>query len=152
MARKVALYLDTSIPNALFREPLERREFTSLFFQEIVPKSEVFISELVLDEIEATPEPKLRTLLLKSIEGFSVLPVSPEAEKLSPEYLKHLRIPEPDALHIAIATIEGIDYLATWNMEHIARERTRRIVDYINFIHYLHRLFIVTPKDLLEEG
>jgi hypothetical protein len=66
--------------------------------------------------------------------------------------LKHLRIPEPDALHIAIATIEGIDYLATWNMEHIARERTRRIVDYLNFIHYLHRLFIVTPKDLLEEG
>ncbi len=43
--------------------------------------------------------------LLKSIEGLPVLPAAPEAEKLTVEYLNYLKIPEPDALHIAIATV-----------------------------------------------
>lgn len=151
MPRKVTLYLDTSIPNALFQKPPERREFTLLFFRDVLPQFDAFLSELVLDEIEATPNPARRDLLIKSVEEFSILPISPEAERLAGEYLEVLRIPEADALHIAIATVEGIDYLVTWNMEHIAKERTRRIVDNVNFLHGLHRLFIVTPKDLFEE-
>jgi hypothetical protein len=84
--------------------------------------AKVFISELVLGEIEATPDSKLRAQLTDSIKGFSVLLVSTEAERLAQEYLKYLHIPELDTLHM------------TWNMEHLARERTRRIVDNINFL------------------
>lgn len=151
MPRKAALYLDTSVPNALFQEPPERAGVTSLFYRDVLRRFEVFVSELVLAEIEATPDAARRQSLLESVEGFSMLSVSAEAERLATEYLKYLRIPQPDALHIAIATVEGMDYLVTWNMEHVAREQTRRIVDNVNFLHGLHRLFIVTPRDLFAE-
>ncbi|OGF63621.1 MAG: hypothetical protein A2Y62_00900 [Candidatus Fischerbacteria bacterium RBG_13_37_8] len=62
---------------------------------------------------------------LQAVEGFSLLPLSEEAEKLSEEYLRFLRIPESDALHNAIATVEGMNYLITWNMQYLAREKTR---------------------------
>ena len=150
MPHKVSLYLDTSVPNALFRMPEDRKEATLLFFQETAPKHEVFISELVVGEIEATPDDAHRTRLLNSVKKLSVLPVSAEAEKLADEYLKYIKIPKADAIHIAISTVEGIDYLVTWNMEHMAKERTRRIVDNINFLCELSGLYIVTPKDFFD--
>jgi predicted nucleic acid-binding protein len=130
--------------------PEDRKEATLLFFQETAPKHEVFISELVVGEIEATPDDAHRTRLLNSVKNLSVLPVSAEAEKLADEYLKYIKIPKADAIHIAISTVEGIDYLVTWNMEHMAKERTRRIVDNINFLCELSRLYIVTPKDFFD--
>ena len=151
MPRKTSIYLDTSIPNALFQGPPERTNATAKFFRTVPPAHDAFVSEFVLSEIEATPDPVRRRDLLASVETFVVLPVSPEAERLAAEYLKYLKIPEADALHIAIATIEGIDYLVTWNMEHMAKEKTRRIVDNQNFLTGSHRIFIVTPGDLLEE-
>ena len=150
MPHKVSLYLDTSVPNALFRMPEDRKKATLLFFQETAPKHEVFISELVVGEIEATPDDAHRTRLLNSVKNLSVLPVSAEAEKLADEYLKYIKIPKADAIHIAISTVEGVDYLVTWNMEHMAKERTRRIVDNINFLCELSRLYIVTPKDFFD--
>jgi len=130
--------------------PEDRKEATSLFFQETAPKHEVFISELVVGEIEATPDNAHRTRLLNSVKNLSVLSVSVEAEKLADEYLKYIKIPKADAIHIAISTVEGVDYLVTWNMEHMAKERTRRIVDNINFLCELSRLYIVTPKDFFD--
>ncbi len=60
MPRKTTIYLDTSIPNALFKEPEERKETTSRFFSQVLPKYEVFISELTLAEIRATPDSELK--------------------------------------------------------------------------------------------
>ncbi|MGQ9625792.1 MAG: PIN domain-containing protein [Anaerolineae bacterium] len=147
MPRKATIYLDTSIPNALIQEPEERKETTSMLFSQILPKYEVFISELTLAEIRATPDLELRNRLVELVGQFQVLSISSEAEALSREYLKYLKIPEADTLHIAIASVEGINYLVTWNMRHIARELTRRIVDNVNFLLGLPRIYIVTPED-----
>nr|MDO8081247.1 PIN domain-containing protein [Candidatus Freyarchaeota archaeon] len=114
-----------------------------------MPNYEVFISELVLAEIRAAPDNEFRNRLMKSVSPFQVLSVSSNAEALSREYLKYLSIPEADALHLAIASVEGINYLVTY-MRHIARERTRRIVDNINFLLGFPRIYIVTPDDFFE--
>lgn len=143
MPHKVALYLDTSVPNALFEDPARRRQITEDFFQNIIPKYDVYISELVRAEIKATPDEKLRNILLHTVKDFLILPISPQAEELAREYIKYLKIPWRDALHIGISTVEGMDYLVTWNMEHLAKERTRRVVDNINFLLALPRLYIV---------
>ena len=74
---------------------------------------------------------------------------------LSPMTTKNIRtrkIPKPDALHIAISTVEDVGYLVVWNMEHTAKERTRRIVDNINFLCEPSRLYVVTPKDFVDWG
>ncbi|MEA1864137.1 MAG: hypothetical protein U9N46_02895 [Euryarchaeota archaeon] len=84
------------------------------------------------------------------MKNLSVLPVSVEAETLADEYLKYIKIPKADAIHIAISTVECVDCLVTWNMEHMAKERTRRIVDNINFMCEFSRLYIVTPKDFFD--
>lgn len=150
MPRKTTLYLDTSSPNALFQEPEERKETTSRFFSEVLPRYELFISELTLAEIRATPDSGLKKQLIELVGQFQVLSVSSDAEALSREYLKYLKIPEADAIHIAVVSVEGIDYLVTWNMRHIARERTRRIVDNVNFLLGYSRIYIVTPDDFFE--
>jgi len=150
MSRRATIYLDTSIPNALIQEPEERKETTSRLFSQVLPRYDVFISELTLAEIRATPDSGLRSHLVELVSQFQVLSISSDAEALSREYLKYLKIPEADALHIAIASVEGMNYLITWNMRHIARERTRRIVDNINFLLGFPRIYIVTPDDFFE--
>ncbi|MEM2984996.1 MAG: PIN domain-containing protein [Candidatus Jordarchaeaceae archaeon] len=150
MPRKATMYLDTSSLNALIQEPAERRETTSRFFSQVLPNYEAFISELVLAEIGAAPDSELRDRLVKLVRPFQVLSVSSNAEALSREYLKYLSIPEADALHLAVASVEGINYFVTWNMRHIARERTRRIVDNINFLLGYSRIYIVTPDDFFD--
>jgi predicted nucleic acid-binding protein len=150
MARKATIYVGTSTPNALFHPPEERREATRRFFNEVVPTYDAFISELCLAEIRATPEMELRDELLATVQGYEVLPVAVEAEELAREYLKYLDIPEADALHIAIASVEGVNYLVTWNMRHLAKEKTRRMVDNLNFLMRRPAIFIVTPQDLLD--
>lgn len=150
MPRKATIYLDTSVPNALTQDPEERKETTFRLFSQILPNYRVFISELVLAEIRATPNAGLRNRLIELVGKFQVLSISSDAEALSREYLKYLRFPERDALHIAIASVEGMNYLVTWNMRHIARERTRRIVDNTNFLLGFPRIYIVTPDDFFE--
>lgn len=56
-----------------------------------------------------------------------------------------------DALHIAVATIHGVDYLLTWNCWHIANPEIQR-----NIAAYLEQIglflpFICTPEELLGE-
>jgi predicted nucleic acid-binding protein len=150
MHRKVCIYLDTSVLSALFQPPFRRQEITRLFFNEILPRYDVFISELVIDEIDATPYPARRRMLRDAVKNFSILSTSGDATNVQKKYLQYLKIPRRDALHIAIASVEGINYLVTWNMEHLATERTRRIVDNVNFLLTLPRIYIVTPRDFFE--
>ena len=150
MSRKIAIYLDTSILNAIFKEPEQRKLLTKNFLNKLLPKFEIYISDLVQAEIEAAPDDKLREQLVNSIKDFKVLKTSAEAEEMANEYMKFLKIPKGDALHIGIASIEGMDYLVTWNMNHIAKENTRRIVDNINFLKGIHRIYIVTPRDFMD--
>lgn len=57
-----------------------------------------------------------------------------------------------DALHIAIATIYGIDYLLTRNRRHIANpEIERNISLYLEQVEFFLP-FICTPEELLGDG
>ena len=56
-----------------------------------------------------------------------------------------------DALHIAIATVNGVDYLLTWNCRHIQNPEIQRgIAEHIEQIG-LFLPFICTPEELLGE-
>ena len=54
-----------------------------------------------------------------------------------------------DAFHIAIATVNGVDYLLTWNCRHIANPEIQRgIAAHLEEIG-LSLPFICTPEELL---
>lgn len=60
---------------------------------------------------------------LRLIEDLAPLPVTDAASELAKGILHFARLPAKaaeDALHIAIATVHGVDFLLTWNCKHIA--------------------------------
>jgi hypothetical protein len=53
-----------------------------------------------------------------------------------------------DALHIAIACVNGVDYLLTWNCKHIANARMRSKIEKVcRNAGYLPPI-ICTPEEL----
>ncbi len=59
---------------------------------------------------------------LALIEGIPSLAISDKVVKLAELFLTQSAVPkgsEEDALHIGIASAQGVDYLLTWNFKHI---------------------------------
>ena len=57
-----------------------------------------------------------------------------------------------DALHVAVATVHGMDMLLTWNCKHIANPIVQAaIADYLETVRLLLP-FICTPEELSGEN
>ena len=56
-----------------------------------------------------------------------------------------------DALHIAVATAHGMDYLLTLNFRHIANATMRHKIERVCRSHGYEPPVICTPQELLEE-
>ena len=55
-----------------------------------------------------------------------------------------------DALHLAIATVNGLDFLLTWNRRHLANAAIRRTIEVACRGAGFEPPVICTPFDLLE--
>jgi hypothetical protein len=53
-----------------------------------------------------------------------------------------------DAQHVAIAVVNGIGYLLSWNYRHLVRLNTRRQVNLINSLRGFAPIEILTPPEL----
>jgi len=152
MKKKLRVYLDTSVISAQFdRRIPEMRFFTNRFFKAI-EKFEPYISEVVLAEIGRTKDTKLRNKLRNFASSFNILPIDEESRVSADEYIKYGVIPEDyeeDALHIAIASVNSIDYFLSWNFEHLVKVKTRKIVGMVNTIFGYSSIEIITPAELL---
>lgn len=150
--RKQELYLDTSVPNAYFdaKNP-QRQEITKLFWLRI-NEYRVCISDLVVKEIEATGDKKLRAKLLGLVKDIHLLSTqNEEVRKLSEEYILRNIIPARhinDAVHIAVATVNAMDILASWNFEHIVKLKTKKEVNVVNVLLGYKGIEIVEPAML----
>ena len=56
-----------------------------------------------------------------------------------------------DALHIAVATFNGMDYLLTWNFKHMANATMRYQIERICRSSGYEPPVICTPQELMEE-
>ena len=152
MKRKMKVYLDTSVISALFdeRNP-ERKSLTEAFFSEI-ENFETYISVITVAEIERTPDLELRDRMRGMKSQFSLLSVTDEVEWLAKEYVRYGAVPESypeDAYHIAIAVINEMDYLLSWNFRHIVRRKTKDIIRMVNTLNRLRQIEIMTAGELL---
>ena len=71
---------------------------------------------------------------MKEIFHFPVLEASVEAEHLAGAIIEAKAIPERavrDAAHIAIAAVNDVDYLLTWNCRHLANAQLIRRISVI---------------------
>lgn len=155
MPKKLKLYLDTSVISALVAEKQHwQREATEELFYAIENRKHLaYISELVLDEILATPNSERRSRLLLIIDTYRLqqLPITVESRKLAKEYILRKLIParyEPDALHIAIATLSQVDVLMSWNFRHIVKHSTAIGVNRINVTLGYATIDIRSPQEV----
>ena len=152
MKYKQKLYLDTSVISALFdeRNP-ERRSLTESFFSEI-ENFEVFISTITIAEIENTPDKEIKEKMKDKITSFSVLTISDDVEELSIDIIESGAINKSyseDAYHVAVAIINEMDFLLSWNFRHLVRRKTKDIVRMICTLNNLRQIEIITPAELL---
>jgi hypothetical protein len=77
-----------------------------------------------------------------------------EAEYLAGAYLKEGAITRKfyeDALHIAIATINKVDVLVSWNFKHIVNLDRIKMYNGVNLKHGYIILEIRNPREILKE-
>ncbi|MEW6366414.1 MAG: PIN domain-containing protein [Acidobacteriota bacterium] len=138
MNARQRLYLDTSVPSAYFdySKPV-RQLITQKWFENEAGLFQLYMSVITVEEIERLQNPlrreNIRGLLLD--HHVDVLQVDMEARDLAEEYVRLGAIPqsEPeDALHVAIASVSGMEGFASWNFKHIVSANPIRKVHEIN--------------------
>ncbi|MBI5698469.1 MAG: PIN domain-containing protein [Thaumarchaeota archaeon] len=148
------LYLETSVIGFLYAsDAKEKMNITRVFFRTSINKYNIFISDLVLEEIEKISEP-LRTQLRKILSRykFTTLKTNENARILAEKYVKAGIIPEKyfnDALHIAIAVINEMDVILSWNLQHIVKLKTIEGVNNINKTLGFKSIMVHTPEVII---
>ena len=146
------LYLDTSVPSAYYdSEKPERQEQTKEFWENL-KNHEVLISELTKDELKQVEDDDLKEKLLNLVSKYKVLKINKEVEDLAGEYVKEKIIPERfknDAIHIAVAVINNVKFLVSWNFKHLVNIKTRQMVNLVNAKKGYEDIEIIAPPELL---
>mgnify|MGYP001616421264 CR=1 FL=1 len=140
--KKLKIYLDTSILSFVFADDApEYKSLTCEFFdQQVMPGHyDVYISKIVIDEIDKTSSAEKKAGMLSLIEKYrlNILPLDKQEEiaTLASHYLKAKIVPAnklEDALHVAYAVIYDIDILVSWNFKHLANLNKERGFNRIN--------------------
>lgn len=155
--RVPTIYLETTIFNFPFVDDAPQYKADTLrLFEEIkAGKFQPFTSEYVLDELEDTKDvEKLNAMkALISDHKVEILPGNEEALRLADLYVGAGVIPkkyDTDAIHLAAATVAGIDYIVSLNFKHIVKHKTIIESEIINAREGFKRVFIHTPAEVID--
>ena len=92
---------------------------------------------------------------LAIVRELALVEVSEAALTLAQALLQRAGLPQTaneDALHIAIASTGGLDYLLTWNCKHVANAFIIPRVNAIVRRHGYEPPLIYTPQQLMEDS
>jgi len=87
------------------------------------------------------------------LKGVAELDASDDVERLAKALMKGVPLPEKagvDALHIAVATVHGIQFLLTCNCTHIANAAIRSQIEEVCRSLGYEPPTICTPLELME--
>ena len=159
MTPRYKVYLDTSVFNhALWSSnPLFKEESCWLFEEINKGLFKAFTSEVTIDEIERAPKDK-QLRLLELVKGYPIEVIEPVERThidLAHTYLSKGAIAKGevnDALHIAIASIKGIELIASLNFQHMVKFKTNVMVNTINVQNNLKAVEIRSPGLIKDES
>lgn len=156
---KNKVYIETSVISYLTGRPSRdmviaaHQELTRQWWDARASDFDLLVSELVLEE-SAAGDAEASRKRMTAAENIPVLKVNETAIILAEHLVSQGPIPKEsaaDALHIAIAAVNGIDYLLTWNCKHLAnaahRQKTEALVEAAGYVCPV----ICTPEELMEE-
>lgn len=137
---KPSVYIESSIISALVDErdntfSQAQRMLTEEWWQRQSPSFRLFYGEAVEVELQRTFFPRQKEAL-SLLKHMAFLPMTDDIDGVATIYQKHLLMPQGslgDAVHLATACINKIDYLLTWNCRHLANTNKIQHIRTINF-------------------
>lgn len=146
------IYIDTSVIGGVY--DMEFEEWSKKLVEEFKKGMKIAVlSDVTLLELANAPE-KVQSLLDEIPSEYrEFITLTDEARDLANKYIVANAITEKsyeDALHIAIATIDKVEILASWNFKHIVNiERIRRY-NSVNLSNGYSILEIRSPREILK--
>lgn len=154
------VYLETTIPSYLTAWPSRdlvmaaNQETTREWWSDCRGEYELFISPLVFEEARAGDSEAARRRI-EVIQSITQLAITDHVSILGKRLVEGIPLPakaRADALHIAVAAINGMDFLLTWNCAHIANASMRPRIEEICRAMGFEPPVICTPLELLGRG
>ena len=153
-----SVYIETTIVSFLRQNPMaatesvRRQKATLDWWENHRHRYELATAQYVLDEA-GSGDKSLANDRLKWLDGIPLLPLGKEINDLANEIVSRaILLPADaivDALHIACASVNRVNYLMTWNCKHIANPmilpRVFRTLD----DYGLPFPIICTPQDMI---
>lgn len=155
---KKHVYIETTVVSYLTAKPNRdiiiagHQEATRELWTKLSSKYESYVSALVYEEA-GKGDLAQSQLRLSSIANFPMLDIDDESRFLAEKIILKKGIsseyPE-DALHIAVAAVNGIEVIITWNFAHLnnpfTRKKIRKIIEAEGYVCPE----ICSPEELLE--
>ena len=155
---KAKVYIETTVISYLTARPNRdvviagHKKITRDWWQTCRKRFDVVASQLVVREASAGDSRAAQERLAK-LATLTLLEVTEEAVLLAQELVSTGAVPEKaaeDALHLAIAVTNGVEYLLTWNCKHLANATMRTKIEDVCRSAGYEPVIICTPEELLE--
>ena len=151
------VYIETSIISYLTARPSNNliaaawQKETIDWWEKQKDRFKVYISEVVIEEASRGDE-SAASRRLAALEDIEILQLNERSISLSKALIAEGGIPTKaldDALHVAIAAVEEVDFLLTWNCRHIDNAETKPKIRKIIESHGFRCPEIATPIELM---
>ncbi len=147
------IYIDTSVIGGCFDEEFEKWS-NKLFADFKKGINIIVISDITLKELEDAPANVKELLQTIPDENKEYVLLGEKARGLALSYIEEEVTNENyliDAQHIAIATIERVDVLVSWNFKHIVNLNKIHLYNGVNLKKGYPLLEIRSPMEVLHE-
>jgi predicted nucleic acid-binding protein len=160
MGEKSTIYIETSVVSYLTARP--HRDLVIATYQQLTIEwwthsrqdFDLYTSPLVIEEA-GRGDPVVASQRLEVLQNLSLLPFTQEIEELAQCFMTGQILPAKatdDALHIAMATVYGMDYLLTWNCRHIANAQLQKQIRLVCQREGYDLPVLCTPMELRGES
>ena len=160
MSTKPKVYLETTIASYLTAWPSRdlvmaaNQETTREWWANRKDAFQLFVSQTVIKESGAG-DPDAAQRRLEFLKPFPRLDITDEVESLAAKLIADVPLPpkaQADALHIAVAAVNQMNYLLTWNCTHIANATLRSPIERVCRSQGYEPPVVCTPQEMLEQG
>jgi predicted nucleic acid-binding protein len=151
MKLKLRVYIDTSVVGGYFDNEFEND--TKLFFDRIFSKDFlIYFSEISEAELSLAPEFIKKLKIKIPTDCIRYIELDNESKELAELYIKEKILGKAcldDAYHIAIATVNRLDVLVSWNFKHIVNYDKIKLFNSINLRLGYPMIEIRSPREFV---
>ena len=154
---KSKVYVETTIVSYLVASPTQ--DVVQAAHQQVTrewwarrERFDLFVSRPVLAEARLGDAPAAARRL-DALAGIPVLSMNRGATTLARTLIRTGTLPTKarlDALHVATAAVNGMNYLLTWNLRHLANAAIRGKIENVCRKAGIQPPIICTPEELME--